>query len=504
MSERDDLIAELERQDLIAELTARDAASDSPDDAEVLAMVAAESGEQPVDAGLVPQGLEHALKGYPLMAAGMADLPNLVSSVGTYPGRKFLNALGVPEQYTDQVIIPSLSEQEFMQPVNEWMNNTPGITKDDTAANLAQTAVEWGGLGPVSAFRKGASAVPDLSMAAGATLGDYFDGDGPWGELAGGLTGLLSAFKGKGASSEALKVLDKTMTGNSDDVINTVRTALGAHEAGTLADLSRDPGLMNADVTVRRGKNIDQYDNIQINRQRQIAEEVRAPFGRANPNTAKSAGQERIDRIVKDVIPSRVKTRQQRVEIPLRAEQQAAEAANEIPKAAAVEAGLNQAKAMEGASDAALETVEASKLAENARIAMQTDETLAQVGIRGSDTWRAARDAADAADVKPKWKKFDAIESTPYAPYKATVDEFIDSLPDAQRIEFKGAFDNLTRPFRNKKITEMKPKQIQKFLEQMKKELGQPRGGVRGAAHDDLQTLYTELRTQLGDDVPNF
>jgi hypothetical protein len=87
------------------------------------------------------------------------------------------------------------------------------------------------------------------------------------------------------------------------------------------------------------------------------------------------------------------------------------------------------------------------------------------------------------------------------------VDEFIDSLPDAQRIEFERAFDNLTRPFSNEKITEMKPKQIQKFLEQMKVELGKPKvggGAVRGAAHDDLQKLYTELRTQLGDDFPIF
>ena len=473
---------------------------------------------------VVPDLIHAIPKGLAKMVAGVADLPNLASTVGTYPQRKILNMYGVPEEYTDKAIVPSFSESETMnapreslagidmdgRSITELLNKTEGVEEGDFA-NYAQTSVEWGGAGPISAFRKGVTAAPDIAMAIGAPIGEFLgnqldESAGTYGEIAGGLTGLGSALrKGKGVG-DAVKVIKDSMWGDSNEVIEEVSKRVNAKEKGTLTDLSGDQGLANLEARTAGGPSRQNYVETDIARQQQIADEIREPLGTADPATAQVSGQAEIDRRLNEVIPGYVESRQQRVEIPLRADQQAAEAANEIPQAAAVEAGLNQAGAQQRAGVAMDNTVEAAREAEAARAAFESTETLAESSIKGSEAWKSAKAADKADNVQPIWDDFDAIESTPYAPYRNTVNDFVDGLPESQKVEIEAnpKIDSLLRPFKNKDITEMKPKQIQKYLEQIKKEIDNPTGGTSSTAHDDLRELYTELRNQLGDDFPIF
>tara|TARA_R110000744_G_scaffold380497_1_gene501489 strand:+ start:501 stop:3209 length:2709 start_codon:yes stop_codon:yes gene_type:complete len=450
-------------------------------------------------------GPVHALKGYGKMATGAADMPNLISKVMTYPPRKILNAMGVDEEYTDKAIVPTLSGQEFMQPVNEYFDKTEGV-EEDSGWDSGQTFVEWAGMGPISAARKGARVAPDILMGIGATLGDYLDGSTPWGEVLGGMTGLAASLRRGTGIDRALATIQDNITTSADDVANTVRAGIASDEVGTLADLARDQGIMDVEQLTSGGNNTEKYRAIELARQRQIADEVRAPFGTADPNLAAQAGEERIGRIIEDVIPKHVGTRQEQVEIPLRAEQKAARVANEIPQAAAVEAGLNKATAELSSAEATGNAVEAARAAEAAQAAFSTGETLAESSIMASVAWKAEKAADKADNVQPIWDDFDAIESTPYAPYRNTVNDFVDGLPESQKVEILAnpKIDSLLRPFKNKDITKMKPKQIQKYLEQIKNEIDNPVGGRSSAAHGDLRELYTELRNQLGDEIPKY
>lgn len=468
---------------------------------------------------LAPE-LVHAIpKGYAKMAAGLGDLPNLASTLGTWPQRKVLNTLGVPEEITNKAIVPAFSESETMttpresldgRSINELLDKTEGVEEGDFA-DYAQMGVEWGGLGPISALRKSASAAPDVAMGllapAGAWVGDQLsEAAGTWGEVAGGLTGLATSLrKGKGID-DAVRVIKENMWGNPDEVIEEVSKRVDDKEAGTLADLSADQGLFDLEAATVGGPRRQNYVETEVARQQQIADEIRKPFGEGDPKTSQAAARAELDRRLNEVIPKYVQSRQNRVEVPLRAEQEAARAADEVVQSDAVAALENQANAQQSAGVAAGNTLSAARAAEEAQLAMATDEPLANVAVRASDTWNTGKADARARDVQPKWDEFDAIESTDYAPYRNAVNDFVDGLPESQKVEIKAnpKIDGLLRPFRNKDITEMKPKQIQKYLEQIKKEIDSPTGGTSSAAHDDLRELYNGLREQLGSDVPIY
>ena len=432
------------------------------------------SQEADGDGATWQQGLEHSVvKGYGKLATGIANMPAMLTAGLTWPTRKALNYAGVDEKITDYMYLPTLSEAEYFQPVNEYLNSyAEGIEKGGPW-DMAQTAVEWGGAGPLSAARGFTKAIPDLAMAGGAVIGEKFGGE--LGEIAGGLAGALALLRGKSKN----KALDLIEEGKGDEVLDMAKKAMDEGERGTLADLSRDQGVADVESLVSGRENRGKYATEEIERQVQIAEEVRNPFGGGDAESAAAAGQAHINQIYEEIIPRAVREQQEIATIPLRAGQRAAAEAHEIPQQAAVEAGLEQSVAKARAATAMSNTVEAARRADEAKAALATEKTL-----------------------DPYWSAFDALPAVDVTQYKKTVEEFIDALPVSQNKKFT---DDSISALRDEDISEMSPKEIQDILLDMRAVIDRAyKGGKVSTSIKNMEKLWKQIDAQLVGEIPSY
>lgn len=437
----------------------------------------------------------HALKGYGKMLSGIGDLPNM-ASYATWPQRKILDATGIVDAETsDAIVPPRFSESEFMtgsregldgQSITEYLDTTPGV-EEGSGWDKAQTGVEWGGMGPISAFRKGVSALPDALMAGGAvigeTIGDYFDG-GEYGEIAGGLTGLLASLRSGKGVDDAVKTIRDSIWGDPDEVTEKIRKGVEEGEEGTLADLAADQGLADLETGQRGSASRQQYEEAELRRQQQVADEIREPFGTGDPDVARQMGQERINTMLNETIPGYGATRREQVTIPL------TEEASEARR------GLEEARKAE---------LEAEKRAQEARIPLRTDDTLAEASQKGRQTYDEAATEARNTDVQPLWDDFDALPALDKSEYSTLVKEFRKNLPDSQKDGFNKHADQLRR-FTSKKYTEMTPREIKDALAEIRGKINRAYENGKGANTDiqNLQELYSILRDKVADEIPEY
>lgn len=462
----------------------------------------------------VVQGLKHALKGYPKMALGMAELPSMIGNAATYGQRNILNRAGVPEEVTDKVKMPYLAEQEFMQPVMETLENTEGVSPGSWA-DFAQTFVEWGGLGPFSAVRKGASVLPDLGAGLGAMAGDYFADE--IGEVGGGILGTVLGLvrrRGTDIPTTAEKVAVNVIQENAADPKGLARAVEASKEdAGTFADRTGDAGVYNIEAGVRANINAAEearYNEIEADRDQQVMDSVRDQFNPqgADPDLAKAKADQSlkatkrtiegaIDRKTQEIQSTKERTIQEGSDSLLPVQEQIL---------ASNTARLDAQKIAEEAAQRAEEAIAARNKAIDE---FSSDETLADASITARNAYEEAR-ATNKLLVEEIWKPFDEVVSTPFAPYKNIVKEWAESLPPAKRnaIEKNAAIagpKGILAPFRLKNISEMKPKEIQNWIKAINDEKSIPTGGKFSEnEHGALGSLYDALRAKLEADFPAY
>lgn len=238
-----------------------------------------------------------------------ASLANITNPGGTNLLPMTLMALGDKLSNVGERTKPS--EAPFIdKPLDFISKEDPNIPKD-SYWNAPRKGAEWGVGGLPNALRKTARVLPDIAMGLGATAGAAIDTglrknteiDTPFGEIVGGIGGLLATIKGKPRAIDesgqeipqavlrALKYMDQ----NSVDTSNmskidaekaqaaareqnfaAVSLSLSEGEKGTLADILRTKEISNIESSLAgnastrqnlREKNQEQLD--------QVAEEVR-------------------------------------------------------------------------------------------------------------------------------------------------------------------------------------------------------------------------------------
>jgi hypothetical protein len=254
------------------------------------------------------------------------------------------------------------------------------VARDEDASRgsqAARTAAEWGAGGLRKTVSKAVDVVPDLLMAGGAFLGDLFTDGEALGEVAGGGTGLAASLvrgKGIGAVGEAVKAIknaaDTPPAGWLDD-------------AGTLADITGDKGLYDLQSTLEitpEGRRA--LDTKELERQKQVVDELREPFGTAPTQPAQDIAGQYVDDIVGDI---GLRTGQQadNVQIPYAPQQKALSDSDIAATAANASAQNAAAQAQEGLV--------------KAREPLATNQTLAQSGEGMYDVATAQRAREDEA-----------------------------------------------------------------------------------------------------------
>lgn len=456
----------------------------------------------------------HALKGYPKMALGMAELPSMIGNAATWSQRNILNRLGVPEEVTDKVKMPYLSEQEFMQPAMEWAENTEGVSPGSWA-DIAQTGVEWGGLGPFSAVRKGASVLPDLGAGVLSMAGDYFADE--IGEVGGGIAGTVLGLLGRrGANipTAAEKVAINVIQENAADPKGLPRALDASKEdAGTFADRTGDAGVYNIEAGVRANVNAAteaKYKEIEADRDEQVMDSVRNQFNPqgVDPDVAKTKADQSL-RATEKIITEATGRKTKEIEARKKADIEAESDALLPSQSKILESNAARLEAQKIAEEAAQRAEEAIAARNKAIDEFSSDETLADAAITARKAYDEAR-ATNKLLVEEIWKPFDQVASTPFAPYKNIVKEWAENLPPAQRnaIEKNQAIagpKGILAPFRLKNISEMKPKEIQNWIKAINDEKSIPTGGKFSEnEHGTLGSLYDALRGKLEADFPSY
>ena len=460
----------------------------------------------------VVQGLKHTLKGYPKMALGMAELPSMIGNLATYGQRNILNRFGVPEEVTDKVKMPYLSEQEFMQPVMETLENTEGVSPGSWA-DFAQTfGVEWGGLGPFSAVRKGASVLPDLGAGLGAMAGDYFADE--IGEVGGGILGTvlgLARRRGPDIPTTAEKVAVNVIQENAADPKGLARAVEASKEdAGTFADRTGDAGVYNIEAGVRANINAAEeakYKEIEADRDQQVMDSVRNQFNPqgADPKLAKAKADQSL-KATERTIEGAINRKAQEIQsTKKRTIQEGSDSLLPVQEQilASNTARLNAQKIAEEAAQRAEEAIAARNKAIDE---FSSDETLADASITARNAYDEAR-ATNELLVNEIWNPFDEVVSTPFAPYKDIAMEWAENLSPAQinAINKNPAMRKVLEPFGLEDVSEMRPRELQGWLEAVADELNNPTGGkFNKNEQEQLRPLYKALRAKLEADFPAY
>ncbi len=464
----------------------------------------------PAPQGVNPE-LWHALKGYPKMALGMAELPSMIGNAATWSQRKILNRLGVPEEVTDKIKMPYLSEQEFMQPVMEGLENTEGVSRGSWA-DIAQTGVEWGGLGPFSAVRKGASVLPDVGAGVGAMAGDYFADE--IGEVGGGILGTvlgLARRRGPDIPTTAEKVAVNVIQENAADPKGLVRAVEASKEdAGTFADRTGDAGVYNIEAGVRANVNAAteaKYNAKEAQRNQQVRDSISNQF---NPQGADTKlVKEKADQSLQateDTIEGAIDRKTQEIQSKKkRAIQEKSDSLLPLREQILVSntARLDAQKIAEEAAQKAEEAIAARNKAIDE---FSSDETLADAAITARKAYDEAR-ATNKLLVEEIWKPFDQVASTPFAPYKDIAMEWAENLSPAQinAINKNPAVRKVLEPFGLEDVSEMRPRELQGWLEAVADELNNPTGGrFNKNEQEQLRPLYDALRGKLEADFPAY
>jgi hypothetical protein len=298
------------------------------------------------------------------------------------------------------------------------------LARDEDASEgsqAARTAAEWGAGGLRKAVSKAADVVPDLLMAGGAFLGDLFTDDEPLGEVAGGGTGLVaSVLRGRkiGSTADAIKALNEVAEKEIPKNIDT-------KQAGTLADVTGDRGLYDVQATLEATPSGQRaLDDIELARQKQIASEVREPFGNAPAQPTQDAAGAYIEDVLKDV-GVRTGRQSDAAQIPYAPQQTALD----VSDAAAARANAGAQSANQAAGQALQE----------AKLPLATNQTLAQSGEGMYDVATAQYGREnDAADIL--WDKVRAQGDVDLAPVKGAVDDIRANLTKTQADNFNAKY----------------------------------------------------------------
>lgn len=289
---------------------------------------------------------------------------------------------------------------------------------------------EWSIGGLRKLVMKSADIVPDLLMGGGAFLGDLLaPKDSSVGELGGGTTGLIvSILRGKGikATADAVEAVKEVAEGQN--ITDIARAA--PDEAGTLADVTGDKGLYDLQATLDatpEGKTA--LTAKELERQQQIASEVRAPFGQVGADTApaQDAATKYIDEVIEKV-SARTGKKSDALEVPYRPLQKALDESD--------------AAVQRTAADAAESDRIATELLMDSKLPLATNQTLAQSGGKMHEVATAERKVDDdAANVL--WDKFREQGNVELDPLREGVSELFKGLTQRQRDKFNKKYGKL-------------------------------------------------------------
>lgn len=160
------------------------------------------------------------------------------------------------------------------------------------AVDAIRTGAEWtggGGIAAVKGVQKGVPLVQAAATDIGAGLGagalEYFSEDNPWAEAAGGIGGMLLTGKLSNApkaklskvDKKAIDMLTRNLRGDTGEALAEAQARIHAGSTGTLADVTRDGGILGVEELLGRseGSNLQQQiANVQARRAGNIIEET--------------------------------------------------------------------------------------------------------------------------------------------------------------------------------------------------------------------------------------
>ena len=368
-------------------------------------------------------------------------------------------------------VLPDIMKMTNLLPA-ELVDTLTGEEFPREAAPLVdslRTMATWGAAAPVNMLRN-ISIKPDIYMGAGAAAGEYITdkmgGDSELGQLWGVPALVAGLWRGKAGTTpretvKALKVIDDLSTTNKDwagnviptirtpppagadpwlssvtppppnQILETARAKVAAGERGTLADLTQDQGIANIEEAVSRmtPRGRERQAAVIAERQRQIADELRIPFGTGNANLASEA--------------AAADTARQLGVIDTEAARLAQEATDATTvRAANGRAVADSATARAQADAAELAAEQAAVLRNQARVPVATDKLPEQTSTELYGLVKAAENQLQAT-ADDAWRAFD--DSPPFnaKPVKASTDNVLDSLPPSDRAQFDKAYPNL-------------------------------------------------------------
>ena len=379
---------------------------------------------------------------------GFMDAPHMASK-GFAGGMDWLAEKGILKDkppfpldfmYARAKTNQTLSDIPEVKPYSDAIRKDYITGEESPAIDALSTGIEWGAELPFAVATKAAK-VPALVMGGSAAIGDYLqnkgylgDTEGVAGELGGGLFGIIAALrygKTQGLDDAQEKAVEfiRLNTKNPDDVARALDDyvdniqAGGQKEVGTLADITRDPGIYNAETGAAKEANFaGRLRDITQGRKEQIIDDVKAPFGLEDIGHRAKVAAENLIEGIKGTGTRRT------VALRRAAERKSAKAAEEA-RVPVAESQAKLERAIAAQESATLNAQTAQQAATESRLPLANAQRPSQASKATKEAVDKAKAPYDLAEKKA-WTAFKEQPKVDIAPVKAVVDDAVSQAPD--------------------------------------------------------------------------
>lgn len=444
----------------------------------------------------VTSGLKHAAGGFGQAARDVVDLPwNIIPEVSevandylgwlpqTYAARHLTGA--VASALKDKTPPSQLPySREAFDAISAEQPDVP----EGSFWDIARTGAEWGAGGLVNAPRKAVSVVPDVMAAGGAMVGQALGGD--VGEVAGGITGVLSsAFRPRSVTGDitpSQKDAAEKLQSVDPNAYDRVLRSTG--QEGTVAERARSQPLTDIEVTLSRsdpvfGRELEgQYSA----RSSSLEDEAMIPFRRGRAGLDRSVAKERVGTI-EDKIDARTMTRTDNRSKGDIAELEAGEELSNISAAKAI-AALDESKRALSAS-------------EEAGAPLRSTERPAESATRAQEQVSEAAKLFRSEKETPAWEAYKKQPPFSQEPFYSAIEDYLNGMNKIDRTAFNEAFKNPLR-FLDKKDATIAPDDIQRLLSKMKKDASNARFKDDGPDNETI-THMDNLIARVEGSIPD-
>lgn len=372
------------------------------------------------------------------------------------------NLAGMPSRFLHETLRKLPGGQYLSSAVNAIIPEMPEATAiprilpkgEDTSVDMLRTGGEWAA--PLGMLGKVGKADALIGGTA-ATTEELFDDEG--GMFGGIGATIASLFRGKPKTGtpahEKAKEFITESARDPSSIVGKLRESLDSGQTGTLAELTRDPGVFNLEATAGRGTTL----------QARLDELSQGRIDQQATNIGEQLGGE---------VPYR----------PLeQVQEKAATRTNRLEKAIAAQEARNTARGV-GEIEAQLPQAEQALVQAqiDANLAQQTIDTPlkpSEASTKLSETYAQEQKQVKDLVTQPAWNKFDQGQPVSAQEFKDSVVDWADenlSLTEATMLKNKfGEALSLVKNLGD----EIQPKEVQSIISEIKR-INNAASGVGG------------------------